>query len=75
MHGIDDCYQLTRTSGGFSAQCLSKSKCDILYVTLSVTYSTLSFSATWNLLPVDLRLIGSPFVFKKRLKIFLLDSF
>ena len=24
MHGIDDCYQLTRTFGGFSAQCLSK---------------------------------------------------
>ena len=24
MHGIDDCYQLTRTYGGFSAQCLSK---------------------------------------------------
>ena len=24
VHGIDDCYQLTRTSGGFSAQCLSK---------------------------------------------------
>ena len=28
----------------------------------------------WNLLPVNLRLIGSPLVFKKRLKIFLLDS-
>ena len=24
MHGIDDRYQLTRTFGGFSAQCLSK---------------------------------------------------
>ena len=24
VHGIDDCYQLTRTFGGFSAQCLSK---------------------------------------------------
>ena len=24
MQGIDDCYQLTRTFGGFSAQCLSK---------------------------------------------------
>ena len=24
MHGIDDCYQLTRTFAGFSAQCLSK---------------------------------------------------
>ena len=24
MHGIDDCYQLTRTYGGFSPQCLSK---------------------------------------------------
>ena len=24
MHGIVDCYQLTRTFGGFSAQCLSK---------------------------------------------------
>ena len=24
MHRIDDCYQLTRISGGFSAQCLSK---------------------------------------------------
>ena len=24
MYGFDDCYQLTRTSGGFSAQCLSK---------------------------------------------------
>ena len=29
----------------------------------------------WNLLPVDLRLLGSPSVFKKRSKIFLLDSF
>ena len=24
VHGIDDCYQITRTFGGFSAQCLSK---------------------------------------------------
>ena len=24
VHGIDDCYQLTQTFGGFSAQCLSK---------------------------------------------------
>ena len=24
VHGIDDCYQLTRTFGGFSTQCLSK---------------------------------------------------
>ena len=24
MHGIDECYQLTETFGGFSAQCLSK---------------------------------------------------
>ena len=24
VHGIDDCYQLTLTFGGFSAQCLSK---------------------------------------------------
>ena len=24
VHGINDCYQLTRTFGGFSAQCLSK---------------------------------------------------
>ena len=24
LHGIDDCYQLTRTFGEFSAQCLSK---------------------------------------------------
>ena len=24
VHGIDDCNQLTRTFGGFSAQCLSK---------------------------------------------------
>ena len=24
VHGIDDCYQLTSTFGGFSAQCLSK---------------------------------------------------
>ena len=29
----------------------------------------------WNLLPVDLRLIDYPSVFKKRLKMFLLDSF
>ena len=29
----------------------------------------------WNLLPVDLRLIGSPSVFKKILKIVSLDSF
>ena len=38
MHGIDDCYQLTRTFGGFSAQCLSK-----------LFYKFINFIYIWNL--------------------------
>ena len=38
MHGIDDCYQLTRTFVGFSAQCLSK-----------LFYKFINFIYIWNL--------------------------
>ena len=38
VHGIDDCYQLTRTFGEFSAECLSKlflKEFTVLLVTIS----------------------------------------
>ena len=43
MHSIDDCYQLTRTFGGFSAQCLSKLLLKEFTVLLLTTISSKAF--------------------------------
>ena len=48
VHGIDDCYQFTRTFGGFSAQCLSK----LFLKEFTVLLSTTSFGRAFQVVVI-----------------------